>query len=57
MIYGSQLEKIYDGELMIQPLYERESWLIIEKADDGYKAFVRSNQFERVFDKPDILGV
>ena len=49
--------KVYEAEPMIPPLTEEHSWLVIKKADDGYVAYVRSNQMQRVFSEPDDLNV
>lgn len=49
--------KVYDGEPVIPPLTQTENWIKIKKANDGYPAFVRAIQMQRVFDKPDEVGV
>ena len=49
--------KAYDGELVIPPLTKDENWIKIFVADDGFPAFVRAKQMQRIFDKPDELGV
>ena len=49
--------KVYRGEPVIPPLTKEDSWIKVFVADDGFPAFVRATQMQRVFDKPDILGV
>lgn len=49
--------KVYDGESVIPPLTPNENWIKIKEADDGYPAFVRAIQMQRVFDKSDDLSV
>lgn len=48
---------VYDGEPVIPPLTPNENWIKIKEADDGYPAFVRAIQMQRVFDKLDDLSV
>lgn len=49
--------KVYDGEPVVPPLIANENWIKIKEADDGYPAFVRATQIQRVFDKPDEMSV
>lgn len=49
--------KAYEGEPVIPPLTKEDSWIKVFVADDGFSAFVRAKQMQRVFDKPDSLGV
>lgn len=49
--------KVYDGETVIPPPTKEDSWIKVFVADDGLPAFVRATQMQRVFDRPDTLGV
>ena len=49
--------KLYNGEPVIPPLTPDENWVRIKEADDGYPAFVRAKQLQRVFDKPEEMNV
>lgn len=49
--------KVYDGEPVIPPLTKNENWIKIKEADDGYPAFVRAYQMQRVFDNSDEMSV
>lgn len=49
--------KVYTGEPVIPPLTKEDSWIKVFVADDGFPAFVRATQMQRVFDRLDELGV
>lgn len=52
------VEKVYDGEMVVSPReFSGGVWLYIKRADDGFPAFVRSNQFVEENQKPHNLGV
>ena len=48
------LGKIYEAELVVE--FGSGDWIEIRKADDGHKAFARSNQFTP-YRELDSLGV
>lgn len=39
-------DKVYDGEIVVSPKeFSGGQWLLIKRADDGFPAYVRINQF------------
>lgn len=49
--------RVYEGEPLIPPLTENESWIYLFSVDDGFPCYIRTKQLQRVFDIEDRLGV
>lgn len=50
--------KVYEGDIVVSPpAFAGGWWIELYRADDGFKSYCRSNQFEQVRATPDNLGV
>ena len=50
--------KLYNAEICVSPKeFSGGSWIFIRRADDGFPAYARLNQFELYKEEKDALGV
>lgn len=52
------VDKIYEADVVVSPpAFAGGFWLEVKRADDGFKAYCRTNQFVPVRDKLDTLEI
>ena len=50
--------KLYEGDICVSPKeYSGGVWLLLKRADDGFPAYARLNQFEKYKEERDNLAV
>jgi hypothetical protein len=52
------VDEVYDGEQVFSPKeFSGGVWILLKRADDGFPAYVRTNQFIMEKSREDRLGV